>query len=192
MNTYDKITPIETNYNAIANFKMSGSVIAGATGSGAISIEVSPAPKYDTGLVKLYNPDDNTLYEDVYFSANDAGVLTIAVDGRGKNDTTILSAVTTDFKLFFPADVDFMRHEIDAILADVAFLSSLSTFTVSPQVPLVTTEDGQVMSRAEIIANYTTGIAGVSSINGETGALTSDDLFTFNSTKLINSINYLN
>lgn len=172
MNSYTKITPIETNYNASADFKMRGDVSVGDTGTGAITITVSPTPKHSTGLVKVYNPDDTTLFEDILYSANSSGVLTIQALGRGRNDTTPLSEITTDFKVFFPADTDDMRYQIDQLLQLCAFLNSESIFTVSPKVPLTTTENAQVMSRGEIIANYASGVAGVATINAETGNLT--------------------
>lgn len=171
MNSYTKITPIETNYNASADFKMRGDITVGDTGTGAITITVSPIPKQQSGIIKVYNPDDTTLFEDIKFTANSSGVLTIQATGRGKNDTTPLSEITTDYKLFFPADTDDMRYEIDEKLQSTAYINSENVFTVSPKVPLSTTQDAQVMSRKEIIDNYSTGIAGVATLNGKTGAI---------------------
>lgn len=184
MNTYENLTPVETNYNADNDFQMRGDVTVGDSGITDLEITVAPVPLYASGRIKLYNPNDTDLFEDVKFSANDTGVLTILEADRGQNGTTPLSEITTDFKLIHMGETDDGRFEIDALftsmLASIAgfvklttdqVIAGIKTFSSSPLVPTTTTLDAQAMSRKEILENIVASVGGVASLNTKTGAI---------------------
>lgn len=181
-NTYEYLDPVETNYNSANDFQMRGDVTAGDTGIGDLEITVSPTPSYTVGEIKVYNPNDTTLYEDLKFTNNVAGVLTILTANRGLNGTTPLSAITTDFKIIFPADTDYSRFKIDQAIKTIytalsgyvkktldETIAGIKTFTSFPITPSSTpSTDYQVANKKYVDGVVTGGIGSASTTTAGT------------------------
>jgi len=121
----------------------------------------------DTGYGVLYN-SNIAAGETVHWNARSGNLITL--DQRGLDGSTAQSWDTLTTKFITGPTLAFME-ELRTVVITAAQLNEDNTFTVSPKVPTITTEGEQVMSREEIIANYGTGIAGVSSVDGETGII---------------------
>lgn len=172
-NTYEYLDPVETNYNSANDFQMRGDVTAGDTGIGDLEITVSPTPSYTVGEIKVYNPNDTTLYEDLKFTNNVAGVLTILTANRGLNGTTPLSAITTDFKIIFPADTDYSRFKIDQAIKTIytalsgyvkktldETIAGIKTFTSFPITPSSTPSTDYQVANKKYVDSVAMGAVG--------------------------------
>jgi hypothetical protein len=142
----------------------------------------------DTGYGVLFT-SNIAVGETVHWNVNTAGVLTL--DQRGLDGSTPQAWDATTTKFVTGVTLSFL-NELRALALTSVQLDTENLFTVSPKVPLATTEDEEVMSRKEIFDNYATGIAGVSSVEGKTGALTFAEIVDAQSSKLIYGLQYFN
>lgn len=182
LNTYTNLTPVESFYNAGSDSKMRGSITVGDTGTGDITITVSPAPKYSTGRIVIFLPTDTTKIESVKYTANTAGVLTIPAAQRGLDDTIKLSTITTSYKVYFPSETDAMRFEIDSFLSSIVamftgyvknttneVIAGIKTFTSFPITPSSTpSTDYQVANKKYVDGVVTGGIGNASTTTAGT------------------------